>query len=92
MALLRANTEKKRKEEIAKIEAKKNSAIAKLKEEIAKKYADIREYYTEITRTNMDMIQTLRQDLKTHIANQTKTNKERAGQEAANNDIMKPME
>ena len=60
MALLRANTEKKRKEEIAKIEAKKNSAIAKLKEEIAKKYADIREYYTEITRTNMDMIQTLR--------------------------------
>jgi hypothetical protein len=79
MALLRQNTEKKRKEEIAKIEAKKNQAIERLKAEISKKYTDIKEYYFEITRTNMDMIQTLRQDLKTHITNQTKTNKERAG-------------
>ena len=38
------------------------------------------------------MIQTLRQDLKTHMANQAKANKDKSIQEAANNDIVKPME
>ena len=56
MALLRQNMEKKRKEEIEKIEAKKNAAIEALKQKHQKKYNDIRDYYGEITRTNLDMI------------------------------------
>ena len=56
MALLRQNMEKKRKEEIEKIEAKKNAAIEALKQKHKKKYDDIKEYYGEITRTNLDMI------------------------------------
>jgi len=92
MQLLRANMEKKRKVEISKIEAKKNSAIEALKTKHAKKYQDIRDYYNEITRTNIDMISTLRQDLRTAIASQNKANKDKAIQEAANNDIVKPME
>ena len=92
MALLRANMEKKRKVEIAKIEAKKNQDIEALKNKHAKKYADIKEYYSEITRTNMDMITTLRQDLRNQIGQQNKANKDKAIQEAANNDIVKPYE
>ena len=48
--------EKKRKAEIARIEAKKNAAIKELTGKHAKKYADIKEYYSEITNTNLDII------------------------------------
>lgn len=78
MDLLRINMEKKRKIEIAKIEAKKNDAIAALKAKHDKKYQDIKDYYNEITRTNMDMITTLRSDLRFTLQSQSKANKEKA--------------
>lgn len=55
--------EKKRKAEIARIEAKKNQAIKELTGKHAKKYADIKEYYSEITNTNLDIIKQLKDDL-----------------------------
>lgn len=84
--------EKKRKVEIAKIEAKKNAAIDELKNKHEKKYNDIKDYYSEITRTNMDMIKTLRGDLKDEQRKMLKAIKDKNIEEAANNDIMKPLE
>lgn len=48
--------EKKRKAEIAKIEARKDMAIKDLTSQHAGKYAAIKEYYQEITSTNLDII------------------------------------
>jgi len=48
--------EKKRRAEIAKIEDKKNEAIKALCEKHEHKFRDIRDYYSDITNTNMDII------------------------------------
>jgi hypothetical protein len=56
MLLLRQDKEKKRKNEIERIESKKNEAIRALTKKHEQKYADIKEYYSEITNTNMDII------------------------------------
>lgn len=45
MLLLRQDMEKRRKAEIAKIEAKKDDAIKELTAKHASKYAAIKEYY-----------------------------------------------
>ena len=49
--------EKKRKAEIERIESKKNKAIYELTKNHEEKYANIKDYYNEITSTNMDIIQ-----------------------------------
>lgn len=56
MLLVRMDMEKKRKAEIAKIEARKDMAIKDLTSQHAGKYAAIKEYYQEITSTNLDII------------------------------------
>lgn len=56
MLLLRNDMENKRKEEIRRIEAKKNHAIKELTMKHSKKYSEIKEYYSEITTTNLDII------------------------------------
>jgi len=63
MLLLRMDMEKKRKAEIAKIEAKKDMAIKDLTAQHAGKYTAIKEYYQEITNTNLDIIKQLKDDL-----------------------------
>jgi len=63
MLLLRQDKEKKRKLEIERIENKKNKAIRDLTNKHEKKYSDIRDYYSEITNTNMDIIRQLKEDL-----------------------------
>ena len=65
---LREDMERRRKVEIAKIEAKKNRTIEELKTKHEQKYQDIHDYYNDITRLNMDMISTLRTDFKTEKA------------------------
>ena len=71
MARLRKEMDEKRKIECRKIEAKKNEAISQLKLKHEKKYFDIKEYYTAITKTNLDLIRTLRGDLKLEKAKDT---------------------
>lgn len=56
MLLLREEMEKKRKAAIQQIETKKNLAIRELTSKHARKYADIKSYYQEITNTNLDII------------------------------------
>lgn len=56
MLLLREEMERKRKNMILQIETKKNQAIKDLTGKHAKKYADIKNYYQEITNTNLDII------------------------------------
>jgi len=63
MLLLRNEKERKRKLEIERIEGKKNDAIRALTKKHENKYADIKEYYSEITNTNMDIIKQLKDDL-----------------------------
>jgi len=63
MLLLRNHKERTRKQEIERIEGKKNDAIRALTKKHENKYADIREYYSEITNTNMDIIRQLKDDL-----------------------------
>ena len=91
MLLLRQDKEKKRKMEIERIEGKKNEAIRALTKKHEQKYADIKEYYSEITNTNMDIIKQLKDDLAE--ANQTnlKTNREKLRQEEENAAIEIPL-
>ena len=63
MLLLREEMERKRKMLILQIETKKNQAIKDLTGKHAKKYADIRNYYQEITNTNLDIIKQLKDEL-----------------------------
>lgn len=63
MKLLRDDMDKRRKAAIQQIEAKKNHAIRELTSKHAKKYADIKAYYQEITNTNLDIIKQLKDEL-----------------------------
>jgi len=63
MLLLREEMERKRKAQIQAIENKKNQAIKELTNKHAKKYADIKNYYQEITNTNLDIIKQLKDEL-----------------------------
>ena len=84
--------DEKRKIECRKIEDKKNEAIAQLKNKHEKKYADIKEYYTAITKTNLDLIRTLRGDLKLEKAKDNQANKERLVEEQNNKQVVGPTE
>ena len=92
MARLRKEMDEKRKIECRKIEAKKNEAIAQLKTKHEKKYFDIKEYYTAITKTNLDLIRTLRGDLKLEKAKDTQANKERLVEENNSKLVVGPLE
>lgn len=63
MLLVREEMERKRKALIHQIENKKNAAIKELTSKHAKKYNDIKNYYQEITSTNLDIIKSLKDEL-----------------------------
>ena len=84
--------DEKRKIECKKIEDKKNIAIADLKAKHEKKYFDIKEYYTAITKTNLDLIRTLRGDLKQEKLKDTSANKERLVEENNSKLVVGPLE
>ena len=92
MSRLRKEMDECRKIECRKIEDKKNIAIAELKAKHEKKYNDIKEYYTAITKTNLDLIRTLRGDLKMEKAKDTQANKERLVEENNSKLVVGPLE
>lgn len=92
MRLLRQQKEKRRKEEIEKIENKKNEAIRALTKKHEQKYADIKEYYSEITNTNMDIIKQLKDDMSDALEQNKKTQREKVQQEERNSEVAKPLE
>jgi hypothetical protein len=63
MFLLRSAMESKRSKTIKKIEVKKDEAIKTLTHKHAQKYEAIKNYYSEITNTNLDLIRQLKDDL-----------------------------
>jgi len=92
MLLLRNDKEKRRKQEIERIENKKNKAIRDLTSKHEKKYSDIKDYYSEITNTNMDIIRQLKDDLTDATLTNQKTQTEKNTQELRNQQVAKPLE
>jgi septal ring factor EnvC (AmiA/AmiB activator) len=84
MLLLREEMERKRKGLIQQIENKKNMAIKELTQKHAKKYNDIKNYYQEITNTNLDIIKQLKDELTDAKKEDTTKQKAKMDQEEAN--------
>jgi len=84
MLLLREEMERKRKSMILAIETKKNQAIKDLTTKHARKYADIKNYYQEITNTNLDIIKQLKDELSDAKKEDTTKQKQKMDQEEAN--------
>lgn len=63
MMCLRQEMEKDRKNKIQMIQDKKEEAIKMLISKHTKKYTEIKNYYSEITNTNLDIIKQLQDEL-----------------------------
>ena len=90
MLLLREEMERKRKALILQIETKKNQAIKDLTGKHQKKYDDIKNYYQEITNTNLDIIKQLKDELSDAKKEDTTMQKVKMDQEEANKQIVEP--
>ncbi|CDW78359.1 growth-arrest-specific protein 8 [Stylonychia lemnae] len=92
MLLLREEMERKRKAMIQQIENKKNQAIKDLTQKHAKKYNDIKNYYQEITNTNLDIIKQLKDELTDAKKEDTSKQKQKMDQEEANKQVVEPLQ
>ena len=68
MGALRTRMQAERVKAIKKIETTKNAKIRECTQHHEKKYSEIKEYYNEITSTNLDLIKFLKEDLATSKA------------------------
>lgn len=66
MNKMRQDMEEKRSSMIKQIEDKKDAKIAQLTKDHSRKYADIKNYYSEITASNLDTIKILKGKIKEH--------------------------
>jgi growth arrest-specific protein 8 len=64
MKKTRDGLDKRRKEEIRAIEDKKHIMIEHLMQEHSKAFADIKNYYNDITHNNLDLIKSLKEEVK----------------------------
>ena len=76
--------EERRKEAIERIERNKKFAIDKLVQDHETKYREIKEYYSEITGINMDLIQSLKIELNETRGQDIKMQKEKMRQQERN--------
>lgn len=63
MKMLRDDLELRRKQEIHEIEERKNSHINELMKKHERAFAEIKNYYNDITHNNLDLIKTLKEDV-----------------------------
>mmetsp|Transcript_32157 Transcript_32157/g.91229 ORF Transcript_32157/g.91229 Transcript_32157/m.91229 type:complete len:471 (-) Transcript_32157:299-1711(-) len=63
MKILRDDLELRRKQEIHEIEERKNTHINELMKKHEKAFAEIKNYYNDITHNNLDLIKTLKEDV-----------------------------
>mmetsp|Transcript_17269 Transcript_17269/g.44833 ORF Transcript_17269/g.44833 Transcript_17269/m.44833 type:complete len:473 (-) Transcript_17269:63-1481(-) len=63
MKILRDDMELRRKQEIHEIEERKNAHINELMKKHEKAFAEIKNYYNDITHNNLDLIKTLKEDV-----------------------------
>ena len=66
MTKLRNEMEEQRMNIINKLEAKKDNKIQAIVKEHQKKYQDIKNYYSDITATNLDLIKQLKNEINEH--------------------------
>ena len=91
MTHLRKEMEKRRDLEIQKIEAKKNARIKELTAAHDKKYKDIKNYYQEITNTNLDIIKQLKEELADAKRKDATKLKQLMDQEKDNKKVVQPL-
>jgi len=92
MLLLREDMEQKRKDLILQIETRKNLAIKNLTAKHQKKYDDIKNYYSEITSTNLDIIKQLKDELSDAKKEDTKMQKKKMDCEEENKKVVEPLQ
>lgn len=63
MKILRSDMELRRKQEIHEIEERKNSHINDLMKKHERAFAEVKNYYNDITHNNLDLIRTLKDDV-----------------------------
>merc|ERR1712078_818369 len=63
MKILRDDLELRRKQEIHEIEERKNTHINELMKKHERAFAEIKNYYNDITHNNLDLIRTLKEDV-----------------------------
>lgn len=63
MKILREDMELQRKQEIHEIEERKNNHINELMKQHERAFAEIKNYYNDITHNNLDLIKTLKEDV-----------------------------
>ena len=73
------------------IQEKKDTAIKELTTKHAKKYTEIKNYYTEITATNLDIIIQLKDRLALDRKEDADTRRKKSDQEEANNKVVEPL-
>ena len=73
------------------IQEKKDLAIKELTAKHAKKYADIKAYYAEITNTNLDIINQLKDTLALDRKEDADTRRKKSDQEDKNNQVVEPL-
>jgi len=88
---LRAQMEKKRKREIQKIEVRKNAKIKECTIKHEQKYAEIKDYYGDITSTNLDIIKFLKEDLSSSNEEAQRSHKEYRRNYNANKNVTEPL-
>lgn len=88
---LRAQMEKRRKREIQKIEVRKNAKIKECTVKHEQKYQEIKDYYGDITSTNLDIIKFLKDDLTTATQEAQTSQKEYRRNYNANKNVTEPL-
>ena len=91
MVNLRTEMERKRKKRIQMIETRKNAKIKECTLKHEKKYAEIKEYYQDITSTNLDIIKFLKEELQTSQAEEQTSQKEHTKHYRANKNVTQPL-
>ena len=88
---MRTKMQAHRVRELKKIESAKNKKIkdATLKHE--KKYQEIKDYYFEITNTNLDIIRFLKEDLQLYRHDEQMSIKDHAKKQKENKNITEPL-
>lgn len=83
--------ENKRKEKIKQIQEKKDSAINELTLKHKKKYDEIKNYYNEITNTNLDVIKQLKYELQDTRRDDIEKQKQKMDQQEQNSKVVEPL-
>ena len=92
MGTLRQKMEKKRKDKIKDIEDAKNKTIKECPLHHEKKYQDIKDYYFEITSTNLDIIKFLKEDLTVSKNEEALSLKQHHKHQKMNKNVTEPLQ